>query len=165
MLHHEICVVQVRLVVKDDGSKWCYMATEKVVHKKGWKESTGGSGSSRAIADAHFEDMWDQLKDCGWEYTLTEKEKKAMIKDAEIPDKYFQKANLAITVWVLFTIDSATSMAVHQNKLYSMVRLSHTSSHISMSYVWKLVSLKPCTMFEMWCYVETYRCEVNETYM
>ena len=125
MMHHELCFVQVKLVVKADGSRWCYMATEKVVHKKGWKEYTQGSGSSRAVTDQQFEGMCDQLKDCGWEYTLTEKEKKAMVKDAEVPQKCFEKMNLAITVGVFFTIDSATVMPVHQNNLYSRVRLSH----------------------------------------
>ena len=81
------------------------MATEKAVH--------------------NFYDMCDQLKECGWEYTLTEKEKTAIVKDAEIPPKCFEKMKLAITVGVLFTIDSATVMPVHQNNLYSRVRLSH----------------------------------------
>ena len=47
-------------------------------------------GSSRAVTDQQFEGMCDQFKVCGWEYTLTDKEKKAMVKDAEVPQKCFE---------------------------------------------------------------------------
>ena len=106
------CVMQVKLVVKEDGSKWCYHAVERVIHRKGWKENTAGSGSKRAVTDGQFEDMCSQLKDCGWECTLSEKEKKSMVKDSVLPKKLAEKTKLCQTVRASFTIDIATDMKV-----------------------------------------------------
>ena len=96
-----------------------------MIHRKGWKESSDGRGSKRAVTDEQFEDMCGQLKDCGWEYTLSEKEKKSMVKDSVLPKKLSEKMKLCQTVRASFTIDGATDMKVQQHNSYIMVRLSY----------------------------------------
>ena len=88
-----VCI-QVKVTTKDDGTKWCYMAEESVVRKKGWKEGTSGRGTKRAIEDDTFDAMCRQLKGCDWECTVTPKELKKIDATGELPAKVNTKMQL-----------------------------------------------------------------------
>lgn len=66
---------QVKLVQKEDGTKWCDRVHEKVVHHKGWQEGSSGKGQKRLVDDNEFESMCDQLTGSGWECSLSDVEK------------------------------------------------------------------------------------------
>jgi hypothetical protein len=74
------------------------MATEAVVHKKGWREGTEGKGVKRAIDDQTFEDMCRQLKGCDWECSLNVTEIKKLDATGQVPAKLYTKMNLCFKV-------------------------------------------------------------------
>ena len=111
---------EVKKITKDNGEIWCYHASEKVVHRKGWSEETRGSGSSRAVAENEFDSMCDQLKSSGWEFTLSSKEEKAF-ENGNIPEKLSRKLNLANNVRDSFAIDRVTAIFVHSKLSHNII--------------------------------------------
>ena len=94
-----VCI-QVKVITKEDGSRWCYMATEQVTHRKGWTEGTQGQGTSRAIENDTFEAMCRQLKGCEWECHVSPGQIKAIDKTGELPEKVTTKMQLCYKVGI-----------------------------------------------------------------
>ncbi len=89
-------------VVMKNGEKWVYKCMDKHVHKKGWKETTVGSGSARAVEDQDIDMMSALMKKSGWEHTLgtiTTKQEKTLEDKGVIPDGQIEKLKNATNVW------------------------------------------------------------------
>ena len=56
------------------------------VHKRGWKDGSQGLSQKRLVDDDDMKGIMDQLKECGWEYSLNKLEEKKMVKDQTLPD-------------------------------------------------------------------------------
>ena len=83
-----------RVITKEDGQRWCYMASEMVIHKKGWTEGTKGAGSQRAIENDTFEAMCRQLKGCEWECHVSSSQVKKIDSTGDLPEKVSTKMQL-----------------------------------------------------------------------
>ena len=91
-----------KVVIKDDGQKWVYKCLDRHVHKKGWKDSTTGSGTARMVEDQDFESMSSIMKKSGWEQSLggiTTKEERMLEDKGNIPEKQTQKLKNATNAW------------------------------------------------------------------
>ena len=111
---------EVTKITKPNGEIWCYHAAERAVHRKGFSEETKGSGASRACSDQDFESMCDQLKSCGWEFSLNDKEEKQLDK-GKLPAKLTNKLKLADNVRDSFVIDRVIVILVHSKLSHDII--------------------------------------------
>ena len=87
-----------KVVVKPDGTKWCYHASETVTHRKGWKEGSKGQGEKRMVEDQTFDDICRDLKSSPWHMDLNQQEQTKMVKSGDLPEKLSTKMNLCFNV-------------------------------------------------------------------
>ena len=90
------------------------------MHRKGWTEETKGQGAGRAVEDADFETMCDQLKGSGWEFSLSDKEEKQLDK-GKFPAKLANKMKLEDNVRDSFAIDRVIVILVHSKLSHDII--------------------------------------------
>ena len=92
------------VIVWKNNQKWVYKCVDSHHHRKGWKDSTQGHSSARAVEDDDFHNLGSQVKDCGWEFELSKRETKELENKGEVPPKMEQKLRDALNVWVIIII-------------------------------------------------------------
>ena len=88
---------EIHKIVKGDQA-WIYWGGEKTVHRKGWKDGTKGGSSVRMVEDADVEVMARLLKESKWDFEISSKSDKKMLKAETLDPVIEDKCKLALCV-------------------------------------------------------------------